>query len=93
MSGIEIEELSLSDIYDLSLEVFTKNGCNKNNAIRPKLRESYLSNKPPWPGNIEPESLTLNVLFSLDINKSPNNVKIDIKKENKLITKILFKSK
>ena len=33
MSEIEIEELSLSDIYDLSLEVFTKNGCNKNNAI------------------------------------------------------------
>ena len=33
MSEIEIEELSLKDIYDLSLEVFTKNGCCKNNAL------------------------------------------------------------
>ena len=32
MSEIETEELSLSDIYNLSLKVFTKNGCNENNA-------------------------------------------------------------
>ena len=32
MSAIETEELSLSDIYNLSLKVFTKNGCNENNA-------------------------------------------------------------
>ena len=33
MSEIKTEEISLKEIYDLAFEVFTKNGCNKNNAI------------------------------------------------------------
>ena len=40
-------------------------------AIRPKLMESYLSKRPPCPGNIFPVSLILSNLLKYEIVKSP----------------------
>ena len=55
--------------------------------------ESYLSNSPPWPGKIFPESFTLKFLFTLDINRSPNKLAIEINNEKRINKYILSKSK
>ena len=58
--------------------------------IKPNEIESYLSKKPPCPGNIFDESLTLKNLFILDIIKSPTKADIESSKANKKIKNKLF---
>ena len=59
----------------------------------PKLIESYLSKKPPWPGSVFPESFALNFLFIFDRNKSPNSPDIEINKDSNAIIYIFNKFK
>ena len=76
-----------SDLF--MVEVLT---ANNNSALLIKQAKKF-NPKVVVIANKKKHKEICDALFSLDINKSPNNVKIDIKKENKLITKILFKSK
>ena len=57
--------------------------------IKPNEIESYLSKKPPCPGNDFPESLTLKNLLSFEINKSPIKAEIEIVIVKKTKDKIL----
>ena len=41
--------------------------------IKTPIKESNLSNSPPCPGRIEPESLIKKTLLSFDAAKSPRN--------------------